>query len=96
MLVSLHVEEANEDLDEETDKKVSSSTFSKKKSFKQVSFAKNIYLKMLVVPLFFAGYFAHSYTLAASNLSFQTNALPYFRLSAAADYLLYTNLTLIQ
>jgi hypothetical protein len=96
LLVSLHVEEANEDIEEETDKKVSSSTFSKKKSFKQVSFAKSIYLKMLVVPLFFAGYFAHSYSLTVTNLAFQATALPYFRLSAAADYLLYSNLTIIE
>lgn len=51
---------------------------------------------MMIVPLFFTGYFAHSYSLSATNLTFQATALPYFRLSAAADYLLYSNLTVIE
>lgn len=61
-----------------------------------MSFAKNIYLKMMIIPLFFAGYFAHSYALSATSLAFQATALPYFRLSASADYILYSNLTVIQ
>lgn len=51
---------------------------------------------MMVIPLFFAGYFAHSYSLSANNLTFQTTGLSYFRLSASADYLLYSNLNIIQ
>ena len=90
LLVSLHIEEANEDMDEDPDKKISSNIFSKKKSFKQVTFGKEIYVKILIIPLFFVGYFIHSYVASAASLAFQTAALPYFRLTAAADTQLYT------
>lgn len=90
LLVSLHIEEANEDLDEDADKKISSNIFSKKKSFKQVSFGKEIYIKIMVIPLFFVGYFAHSYAVSAASLGFQIAALPYFRMTASGDYEIYT------
>jgi hypothetical protein len=72
----LHVEEANEELDDDNDKKINSSTFSKKKSFKQVTFGKSVYLKLVIIPLFYIGYFIHSYVLSVTNLRFQLNALP--------------------
>jgi hypothetical protein len=80
-------------MDDDTDKKVNSSMFAKKKSFKQVAFGKSIYLKMMIIPLFYLGYFIHSYVVSSTNLTFQQTALPYFRFSAAADYVLYSNLT---
>ena len=78
-------------MDDDNEKKVNSSMFSKKKSFKQVSFGKAIYLKVLLVPLFFLGYFIHSYVLTKTSLTFQKAAIPYFRLSASADYILYSD-----
>jgi hypothetical protein len=96
LLVSLHVEDTNEDMDEDPEKKINSNTFSKKKSFKQISFGKSIYLKIIIIPLFFVGYFIHSYTVSVININFQTVALPYFRLSPFADFQLYSNFTQIE
>lgn len=70
--------------------------FAKKKSFKQVSFVKSTYFKMMIVPLFFLGYFIHSYAVSHANLTFRKTALPYFRLSVSANYILYSNLTAVQ
>lgn len=77
-------------MDEDPDKKISSNIFSKKKSFKQVTFGKEIYMKIIIIPLFFVGYFIHSYVVSASSLDFQITALPYFRLTATADMEIYT------
>ena len=70
LLVSLHIEQAN-DIEDDPDKKVNSAMFSKKKSFKEISFSKSIYLQIMVIPLFFIGYFIHLYSVSTTNLNFQ-------------------------
>lgn len=82
-------------MDDDPDKKISSNIFSKKKSFKQISFGKEIYLKIIIIPLFFVGYFIHSYVASASSLNFQITSLPYFRLTSKADMEIYTKFAYI-
>ena len=95
-LMALHVEDANGeiDVDEEVEntKKINSSTFAKKKRFKHINFNKNIYFKLLVIPVVGLGFFLHSFITSYLNLNFQGSAYHYFSLTSQADLNFYTGL----
>jgi hypothetical protein len=98
--MTLHVEDANGeiDIDEEVEntRKINSSTFAKKKRFKHINFNKNIYLRLLIIPIVGLGFFIHSFVTNYLNLSFQASSYHYFFLTSQGDYTFYSGLASIQ
>ncbi len=77
-------------------KKINSSTFAKKKSFRLINFNKSIYVKLLIIPIFACAYFIHSFVVSYIHLNFQLRSYHYFFLTSQADYNFYTGLSSIQ
>ena len=72
-LLSLHVEDSGGEIDVEEEvensRKVNSSTFAKKKRFKEITFEKGAYLRLLVLPILAFGFFLHSFLVSYLSLS---------------------------
>ena len=99
-LTILHVEDANGEIDVEEEventRKINSSTFAKKKKFKHINFNKSIYLRLLIIPLFGAGFLLHAFVTNYQNLEFHSNSSHYFFLTSEGDYKFYSGMADIQ
>lgn len=73
---------------EEVDvKKDYSASMRKKKSFKLISFNKNLYIKILIVLVLMSAFFIHVFLVAKTNTDFQHESVGYFADTAKGDYI---------
>jgi hypothetical protein len=99
-LTSLHAEDVNGeiDVDEEVEntRKISSSTFTKKKRFKNLDFVDSHLLEFLFIAVVYCGYFVHTYAINSNYLKFGQAASDYFLLTSQGEYRFYSGLARIQ
>jgi hypothetical protein len=67
-------------------RKIHSSSFPKKKSFKLIQFSKFLYVKLAFIPALMTAFFFHAYSISYSSTAFQATSVNYFALASQADY----------
>ena len=99
-IMSLHAEDLNGeiDVDEEVEntRKISSSTFTKKKRFKNITMRQTIIIKMVLTTFVYMAFFAHAFIINKTVMNFEMKSRDYYTFTSEGNYHFYSGLSTIQ
>jgi hypothetical protein len=88
--MSLHVDDISGEIDVEEEventRKLSSSTFAKKKSFKKIDMKYHLFVKFLIISIIYCGFYIQAFVISQDTLGFEANSSSYHFRASKGSY----------